>query len=185
MLCPSLLSPRALFLHGEEQWDAERRSLMHFALCSSCPYLPFCKAKIPSPCVTGLSYLQNSLLSSQGSRKSRIAFPACVPLPCQGHFFGGMWCWGFTGYFRWNGHRHCVAGGIVLRRSVLPPQGTDASGTHWNSCQFSLALEAEPVPVQMVQGCGCTRAPAEVKLHHCWFGRGSAKAATLPGHGIT
>lgn len=37
LLCPSLLSPRALFLHAEEQWDAERRSLLHFALCLFLP----------------------------------------------------------------------------------------------------------------------------------------------------
>lgn len=132
------------------------RSLLHFALCSSCPYLPFCKAKIPSS-ITGLSYLQTSLLSSQGLRKSRLVLPALAPLPCKGHFFGGMWCWGFTGYLCWNGHRHCVAGGIA---QSLPPQGTDAlaaamlpPGTPWNSCQFSLASGAEPLRgVQILQG---------------------------------
>lgn len=96
MLCPSLLSPRALFLHGEEQWDAGR-SLSHFALCSSCSYLPFCKAKIPSPSVTGLSYLQISLLSSQGLRKKQDCLTCLCFSPLQETFL----CWDVVLGFHW------------------------------------------------------------------------------------
>lgn len=93
-----------LFLHRREKWGTVRSFPSHFAVRFFCPYLPFCRAKIPSPSIIGLSYLCSSLLSSCRSRNSRTHLPACVPLPREGRACGEVQCWGFTVRLRWRGH---------------------------------------------------------------------------------
>lgn len=154
---------------------------MHFALCSSCPYLPFCKAKIPSPSVTGLSYLQSSLLSSQGLRKIRIVLPACAPLPCKGHFFGGMCCWGFTGYFLlawaqalrcWRHSSEALCGS--LPRELMPWQLPCCPRDTLELQSVLFSLGAEP-SMQILQGWWLLQLCAEVKLHQCCLAEGQQR----------
>ena len=181
-----------------------RRSPSHFALCFFCPYLPFCRAKIPSLSVTGLSYLSSSLLASRGLRNSGTRLPACVPLPREGRVCGEVWCWGFALHLRWRGHSRVQAPrrgrgsfGMLycsLPRELMPrrllccPRGCPGApvGSRFSLAMKRLGGKALVLHPERVGSVAACMLRAQVILHHCCLAESQQRlrTATLPVHGI-